>query len=105
MYRPTAPGDVKYDLSAGWISWLGLNTGRDALSQRVVSRLRTPEAYAFTARSAAAIAERVLRGDWEAGFQTPSRVYGPDFVLSFDGVEREDLPQPGRWDAPAPPLV
>jgi short subunit dehydrogenase-like uncharacterized protein len=55
------------------------------------ARLRTPEAYTFTAVTSAAIAERVLRGDIEAGFQTPARVYGPDFVLSFPGVSREDL--------------
>jgi short subunit dehydrogenase-like uncharacterized protein len=57
----------------------------------VRSRLRTPEAYSFTALSAAAIGERVLAGDVEPGFQTPARVYGPDFVLSIPGVSREDL--------------
>jgi short subunit dehydrogenase-like uncharacterized protein len=60
---------------------------------RVVrARLHTPEAYTFTSHSAPAIAQRVLRGDVEPGFQTPARVYGPDFVLGFAGVEREDLP-------------
>ena len=59
--------------------------------RRAVARLRTPEAYTFTGNSAAAIAQRALRGDRENGFQTPGRVYGPDFVLSFNGVHREDL--------------
>jgi short subunit dehydrogenase-like uncharacterized protein len=57
----------------------------------VRSRLRTPEAYSFTALAAPAIAARVLAGDVEPGFQTPARVYGPDFVLSLPGVFREDL--------------
>lgn len=35
--------------------------------------------------------EQVLKGDREIGFQTPARVYGPDFVLPFTGVSREDL--------------
>lgn len=60
-------------------------------SRRVSARLHTPEAYTFTGVTAAAIAQRALRGDLEPGFQTPARIYGPDFVLSFDGVRREDV--------------
>jgi short subunit dehydrogenase-like uncharacterized protein len=59
--------------------------------RRWISRLRTPEAYSFSAQTAPAIAQQVLRGDVESGFQTPGRVYGPDFVLHFAGVAREDL--------------
>jgi short subunit dehydrogenase-like uncharacterized protein len=58
--------------------------------RNVRARLRTPGVYSFTAISAVAIAERALAGDLQIGFQTPSRVYGPDFVLSLDGVSRED---------------
>jgi short subunit dehydrogenase-like uncharacterized protein len=61
-------------------------------SGRVIrSRLRTPEAYSFTAISASTIAQRVRVGDFEPGYQTPARVYGEDFVLTFPGVSREDL--------------
>jgi short subunit dehydrogenase-like uncharacterized protein len=60
-------------------------------AQRVVARMHTPEAYTFTAMTAAAIAKRVLGGDVEIGFQTPARVYGADFVLSFADVVREDI--------------
>ena len=63
----------------------------DARGRVVRSRLRTPEAYSFTALTAVAIARRVLGGDFEPGFQTPARLYGPDFVLSMPGVLREDL--------------
>lgn len=59
--------------------------------RRVGARLRTPEPYAFTATTGAAIAARVLHGDVEPGFQTPARVYGADFVLTFAGVSREDV--------------
>ncbi len=55
------------------------------------SRLRTPEAYTFTAQAATAITRQVLADNWEPGFQTPARVYGPDFVLTLPGVLREDL--------------
>jgi short subunit dehydrogenase-like uncharacterized protein len=63
----------------------------DGAGRRAAARLRTPEAYTFTGVTAAAIARRVLRGDLEVGFQTPARLYGPDFVLSLPGVCREDL--------------
>jgi short subunit dehydrogenase-like uncharacterized protein len=58
---------------------------------RAVARLRTPEAYAFTPIAAAAVIERVLAGDVEAGFQTPARVYGSELVMTLSGVTREDL--------------
>jgi hypothetical protein len=32
-----------------------------------------------------------MRGEWRAGYQTPSMAYGPDLVLAIDGVHREDL--------------
>lgn len=62
----------------------------DGHGRRVSARLRTPEAFTFTGTSAAAIARRALAGDVEPGFQTPGRVYGPDFVLGLPGVTRED---------------
>ena len=49
----------------------------------------TPEAYALTAQTALAAAERVLSGHAQPGFLTPSLAFGADFVLSFDGVTRE----------------
>jgi short subunit dehydrogenase-like uncharacterized protein len=63
----------------------------DEEGRRAVARLRTPEIYTFTAMTGVAVAQRVLAGDWEAGYETPSRVFGADFVLSFPGVSREDL--------------
>ena len=64
---------------------------RDRGGRAMISRLHTPEVYTFTGMTGAAITRRVLAGDLEVGFQTPARVYGGDFVLSFPGVSREDL--------------
>jgi short subunit dehydrogenase-like uncharacterized protein len=69
----------------------------DATGQRVCSRLRTAEAYTLTATAAAAIVDRVLRGDLERGFQTPARVYGADFVMSLPGVSGDDASEAGGW--------
>lgn len=55
------------------------------------AKLRTPEGYRCTALTAVEIMKRILKDNYRAGFQTPSLAYGADFILGFDGVEREDL--------------
>ena len=63
----------------------------DGHGRRAEARLHAPEAYTLTAATAPAVARRVLAGDLEPGFQTPARVYGPDFALAFAGITREDV--------------
>ncbi len=58
---------------------------------RAVSKLTTPEGYTCTALTTVAILQRILSGEYKAGFQTPALAYGKDFILQFDGVKREDL--------------
>jgi short subunit dehydrogenase-like uncharacterized protein len=53
--------------------------------------LRTPGVYEVTTQAAFAVIERVLRAQAEPGFQTPGRLFGPDFVLSLPRVTRSDL--------------
>ncbi len=60
----------------------------DSWRRRAGARLETPDGYSFTAETAMAVSQRVGRGDFQAGFQTPARVYGADFVLGFRGVRR-----------------
>jgi short subunit dehydrogenase-like uncharacterized protein len=54
------------------------------------AKLRTPEGYRLTALTSIEIMKRVLSAP-VAGFHTPSSFLGPDFILQFPGVEREDL--------------
>jgi short subunit dehydrogenase-like uncharacterized protein len=63
----------------------------DDAGRRATSRLATPDGYTFTARAALAVVERVLAGGAPAGFQTPAKAYGADFVLGLEGVTRTDL--------------
>ncbi|HEU0294162.1 MAG TPA: saccharopine dehydrogenase NADP-binding domain-containing protein [Anaerolineales bacterium] len=63
---------------------------RDA-DHAVRAKLRTPEGYRCTALTTVEIMKRVLNGDYKPGFQTPSLAYGSEFIMQFDGVEREDL--------------
>ncbi|MFN8434949.1 MAG: saccharopine dehydrogenase NADP-binding domain-containing protein [Anaerolineales bacterium] len=60
-------------------------------AKTVRAKLRTPEAYYLTALTSVQIMKRILSNDIKPGFQTPSKVYGADFILQFNGVEREDL--------------
>jgi short subunit dehydrogenase-like uncharacterized protein len=64
---------------------------RTKTGRTVSSRLRTPEGYSLTAATAFDAARRVAAGESGPGFQTPSRVFGADYILGFDGVTREDL--------------
>lgn len=59
--------------------------------QSAHSRLTGPEGYTMTARTAVAALQRTLAGQATPGFQTPSTAFGPDFILSIEGVTREDL--------------
>ena len=63
----------------------------DPNGQREVSRLITPEGYTCTALTTVEIMKRILKNDCKTGFQTPSLLYGADFILQFPGVRRENL--------------
>jgi len=60
--------------------------------ERAVSKLITAEPYTCTALTTVEIMKRILNGELKPGFQTPSLVYGSNFILQFDGVRREDMP-------------
>jgi short subunit dehydrogenase-like uncharacterized protein len=64
---------------------------RNDAGQKVISRLETPNGYDLTAQTALAAVERVQRGEFKPGFQTPAMAYGADFILEFESVKREDL--------------
>ena len=53
--------------------------------------LTTGQGNVLTAQAGVEIAQRVIAGEAKPGFQTPSLVFGPDFILQFEGAGREDL--------------
>nr|WP_193570075.1 saccharopine dehydrogenase NADP-binding domain-containing protein [Halorussus sp. JP-T4] len=63
----------------------------NADGERFAARMRTPDTYDLTAETAVESARRVVEGEVEPGFHTPASAFGPDYVLEFDGVEREDV--------------
>jgi len=65
----------------------------DLNGNRVESRLQGPEGYTLTAIAALNIAQKILDGNFSAGYQTPAKAYGADLVLEIDGVARQDIEQ------------
>lgn len=53
--------------------------------------LTMPDGYLLTAMTALEITQKVLAGDIPAGFQTPAKALGSDFILQIQGTKREDL--------------
>lgn len=72
-------------------SALMIGEATDDKGNRAASKLKTPEGYTCTALTTVEIMKRILDGEYQAGFQTPSLAYGADFILHFVGVEREDI--------------
>lgn len=50
------------------------------------TRIKTPEAYNLTATASLLIAEKVLNGNYQSGFQTPAKAYGENLVFEIEGV-------------------
>jgi short subunit dehydrogenase-like uncharacterized protein len=88
LVRSQPPGPSDAERARGFSLVWG-EVANDA-GERRISRLRGPEGYTLTALSALAIVDKVLAGHAPAGFQTPSRAYGADFILEIPGVTRED---------------
>lgn len=64
---------------------------RNAAGQTATARLHTVDGYALTAMTAWDIAKRCVAGQARPGFQTPSLIFGADYILGFKGSRREDL--------------
>ncbi|MGD9588786.1 MAG: trans-acting enoyl reductase family protein [Pyrinomonadaceae bacterium] len=62
---------------------------RDNEGNQVEARQQGPEGYTTTALAALNIAQKVLEGNFKAGFQTPAKAYGASLILELDGVTRQ----------------
>jgi short subunit dehydrogenase-like uncharacterized protein len=85
--RPRGPSAEERRRARGFV-WGEVD---DDAGGRAASRLATPDGYTLTAHAALAAVERAVAGQAPAGFQTPAKAFGPDFVLTLEGVTRTDL--------------
>lgn len=63
----------------------------DDKGNRVEARQQGVEGYTMTALTALKIAEKILDGNFCAGFQTPAKCYGADLILEIEGSKRQDV--------------
>jgi short subunit dehydrogenase-like uncharacterized protein len=85
--RPPGPTDAERERGKAFL-WARVEDAHSGESAE--AWLTTPETYTLTARTALEIARRVLAGEAQPGFRTPAQVFGPDFIVGFDGVKRTD---------------
>lgn len=64
---------------------------RDLNGNKVESRLQCPEGYTTTALAALNITEKILAGNFQPGYQTPAKAYGPNLILEIEGSRLEDV--------------
>ena len=62
----------------------------DEAGNKIEARQQGAEGYTTTVLTALKIAEKILNGNFCAGFQTPAKCYGADLILEIEGVERYD---------------
>jgi short subunit dehydrogenase-like uncharacterized protein len=86
--RALPDGPDRTALAAGFSILWGEVT--DEAGGVAVARLRTPHTYLMTAYAALAIAEQVIAGNVQPGYQTPASAFGPDLVMAIAGVTRRD---------------
>ena len=65
-------------------------TVKDKNGNALSSTIKTQEGYTLTAMTSVEIAQRIVAGNYKAGWQTPSLVYGKDLVCEVSGSEFVD---------------
>lgn len=63
----------------------------DESGKKIEARQTGPEGYTLTALTALNISEKILDGNFCAGFQTPAKCYGADLILEIEGTSRKDV--------------
>jgi hypothetical protein len=53
--------------------------------------LETLSGYSLTAKTAVLIAEKILVGNFKAGYQTPAMAYGAELIMEIENTKRIDL--------------
>lgn len=85
--KPAGPSDEKRESGRSFL-W-GKVT--DPTGKSCISTLETLNGYSLTAKTAVLIAEKILKGNFKAGYQTPAMAYGPDLIMEIEATSRKDL--------------
>lgn len=63
----------------------------DETGKSCESKIETLSGYALTAKTSVLIAEKILAGNFKAGYQTPAMMYGADLILEVVSTKRIDV--------------
>ena len=85
--KPAGPSDEKREGGRSFL-W---GKVKDATGKECVSRLETLSGYSLTAQTAVLIAEKIIAGNFKAGYQTPAMAYGSDLIMEIATTKRVDL--------------
>ncbi|MEM7296892.1 MAG: hypothetical protein AAF391_01335, partial [Bacteroidota bacterium] len=80
--KPDGPSGEKREASNMYLWGMVKNGGA-----KVEARLTTPNGYTLTAKTAVLIAQKIMDGNFKAGYQTPSTAYGEGLILEVDGCQ------------------
>jgi short subunit dehydrogenase-like uncharacterized protein len=83
--RPPGPGELQRK-SARSLVWGEVCNSQN---QKVNARLSAPEGYTLTYQCALLIAQKVVKGNYRAGYQTPASCYGENLIAELNDVQRE----------------
>ena len=86
--RPAGPTDEERETSTR-VVWGEVRNSFGAVAR---AQLELPEGYTLTALTALKIAQNIVATEPPHGTLTPAGVFGADFILQFDKVQRFDLP-------------
>jgi short subunit dehydrogenase-like uncharacterized protein len=83
--RPAGPNDEQRSKATSLV-W---GQVRNEQGKKATVRLSGPEGYTLTTHAALIIVQKVLKGDFSPGYQTPANAYGENLVMEIPGVQRE----------------
>lgn len=68
-----------------------VGTATNKAGKSLTSTIQTQEGYTLTAMTSVHIAQEILKGNFKAGWQTPSLVYGKNLICEVSGSQFEDV--------------
>jgi short subunit dehydrogenase-like uncharacterized protein len=78
--RPGGPSEDKVKTGRSYL-W---GKAWDGSGNHVEARLETVSGYLLTAKTSVLIAEKILSGNYQAGYQTPAMAYGEGLILEVE---------------------
>ena len=84
--KPPGPSDEKRESGRSFL-WGKVWDDREKVC---TSTLETASGYSLTALTAVLIAQKILNGNFKAGYHTPAMAYGADLIMEIETTTRKD---------------